>query len=160
MKSHKFMFVNFLEEPPEEQFRTWPLHITLVPWVRADYDSIQNVAETVAGRNQRFLVRNIGSDYFGPNRNRYVRTLERNPEIVTLHNSLLSHLDEKHISYGGLRYVMEDYRPHVTVNQKHSMLVPPEILVDSITIVEKNEEDGCRMARDTYYLIAEQQKAA
>lgn len=160
MKPSQFMFANFLEEPPEERFRVWPLHITLVPWVRADYESIQDVAKTVASRNQRFLIRNNGSDYFGPKRDRYVRTLERTPEIITLHNSLLSHLEERHISYGGLRYVAENYRPHVTVNPKNSILVASEIMIDAISIVEKDEDENYRMTRDTYYLIAEQQKAA
>ena len=156
----EYLFVSFLEQSKAERFKAWPLHVTLVPWFKSDYETARKVADSVSSRNKQFTVRALGRASFGPSNNIPVRLIEKSPEIITLHTSLLTHLDEEGVSYRGLRYVAGNYEPHVTVRSGNVSVVSSEIRIDSITIVEKVSEYGDRIIRDSFVLVDEDERVA
>lgn len=122
-----------------DQFRQWPLHVTLVPWFRVEGDStsLAQGLELSLQTVPPFTVRAAGSTRFGP-RKRLVRLLEGSPELGAVEHRVRSYLHKKRAwlvdETTKRRY---DFRPHVTVQGEYGLAPGAAVRVERLYIVQQ-----------------------
>lgn len=115
-------------QPVGTQFKTWLLHVTIVPWFRLE-EATAVVAEglvralTIVGP---FTAVGVGEALFGPQKNRPVRLLEPSAPFMQSEAKVRSYLHQKRAwlvdETTKRRY---EFRPHVTA--QGDLLLPAAV---------------------------------
>jgi 2'-5' RNA ligase len=122
------------------QFRTWLLHITVVPWFRLG-DPSEVITEGL-GRAmygiEPFDAVTGASAQFGPRKNRPVRLLLPDGQLVEIEAKVRAYLHKKHaFLIDETTKKPYDFRPHVTA--QHGFLLPENtrLHISELYIVEQ-----------------------
>lgn len=134
-------FVEALERGA--QFKTWPLHLTIVPWFRLDETS-----EAIAGGLKRALYGiepfdvTTGSEaQFGPRKNRAVRMLLPTEQLERIESKVRGYLHKKRA------FLVDEttkkpysFRPHITAQRGFLLPEHAVLHIDRLYIVEQKGE--------------------
>lgn len=139
-KTKDYVLVAMVE--PQEvgyRFSEWPLHITLLPWFTApSLRQVVDICRVVVNSMEPFEVAVKERAHFGgSNRKLPVMLIEKQPQLMQLHNSLLKHIQDLDWNVAG-RYTGRLYKPHVT--RHHGKDAEGSVMIDAIYIVEKLEQ--------------------
>lgn len=122
-----------------DQFKTWPLHVTIVPWFRLADDS----ASVVAGLSKAlhdispFELVGDGEAMFGP-RSRKVRLLAPNQSLSAVEAKVRAYLHKKRawiVDETTKRHY--EFRPHVTAQADSGLGRAAKFTVDRLFIIEQ-----------------------
>lgn len=122
-----------------------PLHMTALHWFETDtdQDTIASGLREVAKVRQAITARAIAEDMFGPDKDVPVVRLERTPELLDLHLSLLAlakqvggRLDERWVG-------VDKWNPHVTHQLERRLYIGDTVSLDDIDLITKRQ-DGMR----------------
>ncbi len=116
------------------EFGRWPLHVTLIPWFKLEKPvqelsaSIQHLLDTF----QQFSVKVGSQKQWGRNT---VFTIN-SPALHALHNGLLQLINQEANITAPMRFVGEDFQPHIT--QKAYATVQPgfSVTIKKIYLIE------------------------
>lgn len=122
------------------QFKTWFLHVTIVPWFRLD-----DVSETVARGLEKALKTVVpfelvgdGSAKFGPHKNRPVRLLGQSTPLMLIERQVRNYLHKKRAwIVDETTKVRRQFRPHVTNQGENGMAEGDTFRCDRLYIVEQ-----------------------
>lgn len=100
----------------QEKFKTWPLHLTLVPWFEISGQKLSvflKNTELLGKGMPRVTLRVAGLDHFGPRKLR-VTLIEPSDALVNLHYKLLDIIQECDAKLINSNHIKQNYKPHVT----------------------------------------------
>lgn len=122
------------------QFKTWLLHVTIVPWFRLDEsaDVIASGLERAMYGIEPFDVATDGEAMFGPRKNRPVRLLLPTEQLDTIESKARSYLHKKRA------FLIDEttkkpysFRPHVTVQNGFLLPEAASFRIDRLYIVQQ-----------------------
>ena len=122
------------------QFKTWLLHITLVPWFRLDLSTVQITQglERALKKVETMKVVTADEAQFGPRKNRTVRLLQSSEQLERIEVKVRNYLHKKRA------FLLDEttkkpysFRPHVTA--QNGFLLPENVrfMIDRLYIVEQ-----------------------
>ena len=109
-----------------DQFKDWPLHVTVVPWFQVNlYRAFENALGNkihslspvqITGSSEIVPLRTVGGDeaLFGPEEDVRVRKLRDIGALASLHDTLLSMIERFDGQLEDTTYTGTHYVPHVT----------------------------------------------
>jgi 2'-5' RNA ligase len=131
----------FLEPPVSgAQFKTWPLHVTIVPWFRLSDSSTQIASGLqVALREVKVAVISTGDEaQFGPRGNRQVRLLWPVEQLELIEAKVRNYLHKKRA------FMLDEttkkpynFRPHITAQNGFLLPESVPIRIAQLYIVEQ-----------------------
>lgn len=122
------------------RFRTWLLHVTIVPWFRLD-ETAATIAEGLAEALTNvgpFEAIGAGEAHFGPRKNRPVRLLEPSAPLMRSEAKVRSYLHKKRawlVDETTKRHY--GFRPHVTAQDDLLLPVGTSFEIAQLYIVEQ-----------------------
>lgn len=137
----KWVIASLLEDAVEGlEFDTteWPLHVTLVGVfaIDIDGDALVGLVSGTLKEQKGFEIVANGESRFGPNKDIAVTIIEKKPELLKLHQTLIDDLVSNGAKFNDPQYQGEGYLPHCTV-QKHIKMTPGEkAQVKSVSIID------------------------
>ena len=139
----RLMVCHMIEEAPEGyQFSTWPLHLTVIPWVRLEKEALAKTIlaiEETAKRVGSFAIKSNGNAWYGPNIDISVTEVtDVTGKLTELHNELVHEIQVKRGDIVNLTYIGDNYSPHISVTKDGKSIENDQILkCSSITLVRK-----------------------
>jgi len=127
-------------QPVGTQFKTWLLHVTIVPWFRLDEaaDVLAQGLERAMYDTPPFTVTTDGEAQFGPRKNRPVRLLLPTEQLEQIEAKTRNYLHKKRA------FLIDEttkkpysFRPHVTAQSGFLLPENASFLVDRLYIVEQ-----------------------
>ncbi|MBI4033862.1 2'-5' RNA ligase family protein [Candidatus Saccharibacteria bacterium] len=140
--SQKWTIVTFLEpvkDSYEFNWRNWPLHITLadtfsINWEKND---CMTKLEKLLAIQKPIKVSAKNIQLFGePNKKHYVVVLERNTELVSLHNDIIALLKNSGAIFNEPQFIKEGFIPHIAIKDRKNYSQLDLICVSESTIVD------------------------
>jgi hypothetical protein len=156
MKEGNSILVHLVEPKPvgyrfERTRKSWPLHITLVPWFFADSEQMPAFTSEITAVCEKITppVSRVGNrELFGPNHDIPVNVLSDVLALKGLHIALLDIVDR---TTEGLQvpsaYVGAQYRPHITRHNGMGATQGDVIAVDSVALVNVDASNICTVAQ-------------
>ncbi|HET9098407.1 MAG TPA: 2'-5' RNA ligase family protein [Candidatus Saccharimonadales bacterium] len=121
-------------------FASWPLHVTIVPWFRSNYDSKTLAADlTQALQGFPSFLATVGKTaWFGRMNNKEVNLIERPTPFLNLEKKVRQILHEKSSWFADeSTRRRRPFAPHVSVQPGDRMTLGEEFLCDRIYLVEQ-----------------------
>lgn len=116
------------------QFTMWPLHMTIIPWFKADeLEPVIVALSSVTAQHKPFTVEVGERAFFGPKGKLPVMMIENTQELQSIHQELLELILSEGWTLEG-RYTGDNYTPHVT--QKGGRDAHGELRFDALYIAE------------------------
>jgi 2'-5' RNA ligase len=111
------LIVIMLEPMPRgEDFETWPMHITVVPWFPCDKGrKLDKILMDLAARHQPMEVRVGGPEDWGRADKFKVIKIEEDGQLHALHMDVFSSLEKNDYPIHQKDYLGEKYVPHITL---------------------------------------------
>jgi hypothetical protein len=140
------------------EFRSWPAHITLVPWFNVeDLPTFMNSLEIMTSGVQPIHTVTGSLEELGESRREEVRKILRTTELQVFHLALLGITQSRAALKDKSRHFGEAYNPHIT---KHSGMEAGQLItLNSFSLVEAEERQqrGNRLKTvlKTYVLLDE-----
>lgn len=122
------------------QFKTWLLHVTIVPWFRLQEDTnvIAEGLERAMYSVEPFDVKTGDEAQFGPRKNRPVRLLHPTDQLERIETKVRDYLHKKRA------FLVDEttkkpysFRPHVTAQNGFLLPADTKLYIDRLYIVEQ-----------------------
>lgn len=94
-------------------FETWPHHITVLPWFKANKEALASL-ESIVGRHLPITAELGQTAMFGPREDILVRLVESD-DLVKLHQRLIKQRRGV-LGFANSRFTGDDFRPHITLS--------------------------------------------
>lgn len=137
----KYVIIKLLEPIKEgTQFAAseWPLHVTLVPRFALNLEDtglLEKLAALLRSHKPVEVV--AGTDeLFGEFNNIKVTLLEKTPELMNLHNTIISLLKSAGAVFDEPSFIEEGFRPHVTVQSKRRVHQGDLVKIDELNLID------------------------
>lgn len=102
--------------PPDQEFETWPPHITIVPWFPCDNDRrLDKLLRGIAEKHRPFTARAGEIEEWGGKDKFKVLKIEESAELQGLHRDVFKGLERNGFPIHQKDYMDEKYTPHVTL---------------------------------------------
>jgi 2'-5' RNA ligase len=127
-----------VQEGSEFSPSDFPLHMTLAGVFAIEFDgaTLSEKLSALLAHQAPFEVTAGTEDFFGPNKDIAVMTLQRTPELMALYNTIHNELITLNAIFNTPQYEDEGYIPHST-KQKHAIVTNGEsVLIDSVSIID------------------------
>lgn len=145
---NEHLIVVMLEPMPKnEDFETWPMHITIVPWFPCD-DSrkLDETLAALAARHRPMDVRVGQTEDWGRTDKFKIIRIENDGRLHDLHMDVFTSLEKNGFPIHQKDYLGEKYVPHITLRNK---LTDPErykpgeiIKIELFTLVSQQRLKG------------------
>ena len=144
----EFIFVNMIDKEPvgTNLGQSIPLHMTALHWFETDHspDKIISAAEFSLRSIKRIVSRTTNEDLFGPSKDVPVMRLERTPELLQLHCTLLEAMENLGATFDN-RWVGEsNWNPHVTHKLDKHLQCNESIKIQDIDLITRDIATGNR----------------
>ncbi len=116
-----------------------PLHLTHVDSFEVDLspqDLEAKLRQLLANQNS-FTVGAVVDEWYGPEKDIPVTTLEISPELKKLHNSLMDFLDSEGALLKNPHFHGDNFSPHISVYGSRRVFVGEQVPISSISIGTK-----------------------
>jgi 2'-5' RNA ligase len=152
----EFIFANMLDKEPvgTDLGQSIPLHMTALHWFETDHaaDKIISAAELSLSSIKRIFTRTTNDDLFGPSKDVPVMRLERTPELLQLHCTLLEAMEDLGVMLDR-RWVGEsNWNPHVTHKLNNRLKSNEEFEIRDIDLITRADTMGSRKIIHRYPL--------
>lgn len=115
------------------EFQSWPHHITVLPWFKADAKALESI-KALAEEALPLHAQLTDTAMFGHRKEIPVRLVE-SEELVQLHMTLLRDRSGV-LGLINSRFTMDEFRPHVTLHGNHDP-TEGDISINQLTLVKK-----------------------
>jgi len=139
--SQKYTIVQLLEPLAigEELSRIeWPLHITMADVFAVDLNTslIEQLANLLATKAP-LTIKTKEASTLGPDTNPVPVMLLRNtPELQSLHEDIISLLEDAGATFNTPEYTRKGFVPHVTVKKSPRLPAGETIIIDALTVID------------------------
>ncbi|PJE65737.1 hypothetical protein COU91_00020 [Candidatus Saccharibacteria bacterium CG10_big_fil_rev_8_21_14_0_10_47_8] len=151
MSDTERFYLAYLTEPREagDSSPHSPQHLTLVPPFVSDAQTVVDAVHSVKDTFRQFPFKIAERVQIGPNQNVAVYTIRPVQILVALHKALLDELEHRGIDMSHLKYVRDEYVPHITIKPKHPTLQKGQrLVVDHIAVMQKAKEARTVLAKE------------
>lgn len=113
-----------------------PLHLTHVDSfeVELSHNELALKLEQVLIGQRPFSVKAVTDTYLGANRDIPVTILELTPELVALHEAIMSMLEAEKAVLKNPHFHGDSYEPHVSIYETRRVILGEEILIKDVSI--------------------------
>jgi 2'-5' RNA ligase len=125
---------------PSMQFKTWPLHVTIVPWFRLSDPSVQIASGLQEALHEvKVAIVSTGDEaQFGPRGNRQVRLLRPVGQLEQIEAKVRNYMHKKRaFMLDETTKKPYDFRPHVTAQNGFLLPESVPIRIAQLYIVEQ-----------------------
>jgi 2'-5' RNA ligase len=122
------------------QFKTWPLHITVVPWFRLDApsDAMAQGLEQALHTIRPFEATGADQTMFGPRRQRPATLLQQPTPFSDIEQKVRTYLHKKRAwLVDETTKLRREYRPHVTAQRERRLEQGTVFQCERLYIVEQ-----------------------
>ncbi len=137
------LYLAYLTEPREigESSPHSPQHLTLVPPFMSDARTVIGAVQTVKSTFRQFPVKVAERTQIGPDRGIAVYTIRPTQILAALHRALLDELEDRGVDMTHLKYVRDEYVPHITIKPRHPALQEGQrLVIDHIAVMQKTND--------------------
>lgn len=135
-----------------QQAHRSPQHITFVPPLKVRPALAVSIANEVAAGFAPFYATVGEREYFGPKGDIEVYLVEPVNLLKAVQTALLKKLASKKVDVAGLKFINEDYRPHITVKPGHNN--PPQtgrrLAIDHLAVMHKDRHYRTMLSKEYF----------
>ena len=142
----KYVIAKFLApiaDGTEFDAKHWPLHVTLAGNFAVDRKTVglfEKLSDLAA--NEQPITAVAGDDdYFGPQGQVQVTTLDMAPELQALHNHVITLLKDVGATFDAPQYQEAGYRAHATVQVANRLHEGDVVTIDDFTVIDMFPHD-------------------
>lgn len=157
--AEKFVLISALEKFDQgDSFENndWPLHVTVMPWFslpkQLESDFV-DVTESHMHGVDPMMVIGDANEWFEPNQSVRVRTLRHIGQLASLHVNMLA-IVTRHGGEVDSTFIRDDYRPHVTYQQKRGITQDQKITLSRMQLI-RGDVDGPRAVEKVFHFGGE-----
>lgn len=144
----EYIFVNLIDKQTvgSDLGQSIPFHMTALHWFETERsaEDIINAADFALRSLSRVLVHITEEDKFGPDKDIPVMRLEKTPEILRLHCSLLETMEDLEVTLDKRWVGSSRWNPHVTIKPNRKLSVGDVVEIQDIDLISRSEETGNR----------------
>jgi hypothetical protein len=137
----KYVLVKFLESMPDgTEFpgNNWPLHLTIVGHFTVTWNEAELTRKLreLLSMQPMITVCAQHDELFGPQRDIPVTVLEPAPELISLHNKVVTLLKTGHSVFDNLEFIESGYRPHVSIQADDRLHEGDVVQIEAVSLVD------------------------
>jgi 2'-5' RNA ligase len=139
--AQKYVIVHFVDLPsvPDEfSYTEWPLHVTLLAnfTIRRPVAELVSELDSFSKRTKPFIIVSEGESLFGPKQNVKVSLIKPTDNIKSIHRELVAITSGLGADYDEPSFMMDGYRPHITIQAYDRVADKQSIRLNNFTIVD------------------------
>jgi len=137
------VIANLEEAKSAHKLSDLPLHITLLGIFSSDKkpEYFSSILESAAKGYNIVKTKTIGRQNFGDEKQpTMVSELEKTKDFEDLHKALITSFGDE-LKTMNANFQPDIYRPHVTDQNKKSVSIDADIVINNLTLVEINDDD-------------------
>jgi hypothetical protein len=136
--SQKYCLVHFISSiATSTQFNMsdWPLHITLADVFAIDRQNsnVDKELDLLCGKRTSVNTNVTSESTLG---NTAVVLLDKNFELLELHNDIVSLLEEKGAIFNNPEFTKDGFVAHCTIQPKERLTIGDQVMIDSVSLVD------------------------
>ncbi len=140
---HKYGLTTFIKQKSvgfKFNKNSWPQHITFIDTfeININLPELIKKLENLLSVHKKISTYVTNEDYFGPNKDILVAKLNNTKELQDLHNSIVYLLESENAIFKRPYILKENYKPHITINNRDEINIGDEIIIKSISIIDKS----------------------
>ena len=145
------IYLAYLTEPREvgESSAHSPQHLTLVPPFESEPQTAIEAVQATKGYFKQFPIQVAEITHFGFNQDIPIYTIRPINILAALHNALMDELERRGVDTAPLKYIRDDYHPHISIKPAHAKLQDGQkFVVDHIAVMQKSKRARTVLAKE------------